>query len=94
MNGVHGIQSTTYTPKPKDTSALKPFQSFEPATTGKIESLSAQQDNQDSVLSKTEQNFFEQLYPDSTQEIRSYQTYRRDGERMMATMGSVVDRKG
>ncbi len=94
MNGVHGIRITTYTPNTKDTAALKQFPSLEPASTGKIESQNKRQDDQDAVLSKNEQNFFEQLYPDSTQEIRSYQTYRRDGERMMATMGSVVDRKG
>jgi hypothetical protein len=94
MNGVNGLQTTTYTSQTKNTAALKQFQPFEPASTGSIETQKEQQGDQDSVLSKTEQNFFEQLYPDSTQEIRSYQTYRRDGERMMVNMGSVVDRKG
>ncbi|HVN47596.1 MAG TPA: hypothetical protein VMU30_02125 [Bacteroidota bacterium] len=94
MNGIQGIRTSTYTPQTKETAALKQFQPFESASTGKIDLTNAQHDDQDSVLSKNEQNFFEQLYPDSTQEIRSYQTYRRDGERMMATMGSMVDRKG
>jgi hypothetical protein len=94
MNGVNGLQTTTYTSQTKNTAALKQFQSFEPASAGSIATQNEQRGDQDSVISKTEQNFFEQLYPDSTQEIRSYQTYRRDGERMMVNMGSVVDRKG
>jgi hypothetical protein len=94
MNGINGIRTTTYTPQTKESVAVKPFQSFEPASSSSIEAQKEQSGNQEAVLSKTEQNFFEQLYPDSTQEIRSYQTYRRDGERMMVNMGSVVDRKG
>jgi hypothetical protein len=93
MNGLNGIQATPYTPKPKEAAALKRFPSFESERTDKIESQ-GEQHGAEPVLSQNEQNFFEQLYPNSAQEIRSYQTYRRDGERVTAAMGSVVDRKG
>lgn len=90
MNSVNGIRTTTYIPQPKEAAAIKQYQPIESERTEQ----SGSKDEQDAVLSKNEQNFFEQLYPDSAQEIRSYQTYRRDGERIMATMGSIVDRKG
>jgi len=46
------------------------------------------------VLSKSEQTFFEQLYPESQNEIRAHHTYRRDGARISINTGTVVDRKG
>ena len=48
----------------------------------------------DMVLSKPEQNFFEQLYPESQNEIRSYPVYRKDGARISMNTGTIVDRRG
>ena len=94
MNGINQIRTTPYAPQTKNAAVVKQFPSTEAVTGSAVQAKKAQQDDQEPVLTNNEQNFFEQLYPDSTQEIRSYQTYRRDGERMMASMGSLVDRKG
>jgi hypothetical protein len=46
------------------------------------------------VLSQEEYQYFEQLYPNETSHIRSYQTYRQDGSNVTAGTGTLVDRKG
>ena len=94
MNGIHEIRTSTYTPYTKNSAAAKPFPPSDLVHANTTEALQTQQQGNESVLTTKEQNFFEQLYPDSTQELRSYQTYRRDGERMMVSMGSLIDRKG
>ncbi|HOV98544.1 MAG TPA: hypothetical protein PK595_03100 [Bacteroidota bacterium] len=49
---------------------------------------------ENSVITQEEQKFFEQLYPDATNEVRAYQTYRRDGSHAALTTGTHIDRKG
>jgi len=46
------------------------------------------------VLTQAETEYFEKLFPHAASEIRSYATYRRNGESAAITVGSLIDRKG
>jgi hypothetical protein len=46
------------------------------------------------VFSQAETKYFEGLFPQSAKEIRSYATYRREGNASPAVLGSLIDRKG
>lgn len=46
------------------------------------------------VLSNSEKQYFEQLFPNSAEEIRSYNPYQRGGAKTDVKLGSLVDRKG
>lgn len=48
----------------------------------------------DAVLTDSEKEFFENLYPASVEAVRSYSPYRRDAATASATVGTLVDRKG
>lgn len=54
--------------------------------------LNAQE--QPAMLTNTEKEYFEQLFPNSAEEIRSYNPYQKDGATTTAKLGSLVDRKG
>lgn len=57
--------------------------------------VARQQTEQQSVLSSDEQQFFEELYPGMSNEIRGHQAYSFTGaERKSAPLGTMVDRKG
>jgi hypothetical protein len=47
-----------------------------------------------SVLTASEKEFFEDLFPGAKADIRSHNVYRKDGSTPPATMGTMVDRKG
>ena len=45
-------------------------------------------------LSGEERMFFQDLFPSSSQELRDYHAYGRDGSKRTVPTGTVVDRKG
>lgn len=51
-------------------------------------------EKEETVLTADERKLFEQLYPESIQDIRTYHTYRRDGTRSTFTTGTLIDRRG
>ncbi|MBP8975399.1 MAG: hypothetical protein KBG83_01655 [Bacteroidetes bacterium] len=53
-----------------------------------------EQRKENPLITPEEQQFFEQLYPDATDEVRAYRTYRRDGSQAALTTGTHIDRKG
>jgi len=67
----------------------KPEQAPAPVRSGSADSVRAE-----SALDPNEEQYFEQLYPDSAQEIRAHNTYRRDGVTVAFNAGTVIDRKG
>ena len=54
----------------------------------------ASQAEPEKMLNDDEQQYFEQLFPNAVQEIRAYNTYRKDGIRVAYNAGTVIDRKG
>ncbi len=46
------------------------------------------------VLSTEEKAFFANLFPSSADELRSHETYRRDGSTQSFRTGAMIDRKG
>ncbi|MCX6135336.1 MAG: hypothetical protein NTU47_16140 [Ignavibacteriales bacterium] len=60
----------------------------------KIVKGAAHEDAADSVISDTEKQYFEDLFPTSADEIRSYSPYGRNGMKLSADVGSLVDMKG
>lgn len=51
-------------------------------------------DEHQAVLSQSEKEFFEQLYPASAEAVRAYTPFHRNGQREAVRVGSIVDRKG
>ena len=49
---------------------------------------------QDDVLTGDEKTYFEQLFPNSASEIRSYRVYTNDGKPAASASGTLIDRKG
>lgn len=45
-------------------------------------------------LNKEETEFFQQLFPSAADEIRSCQSYDKEGVKMAARLGAFVDKKG
>ena len=46
------------------------------------------------ALTNSEKEYFQQLYPNASDEIQTYNPYHRDGARTAAQLGSMLDRKG
>ncbi|MBX2989633.1 MAG: hypothetical protein KF749_00545 [Bacteroidetes bacterium] len=46
------------------------------------------------ALTQTEQAFFERLYPDDVDEVRSYNPYQGDRAPRTVKLGTLIDRKG
>ncbi len=46
------------------------------------------------ALTPSEQEYFEQLFPESTETVRSYNPYQRDGVKTPVSLGTIVDRRG
>jgi hypothetical protein len=46
------------------------------------------------ALTSSEREYFEHLFPESTETVRSYNPYQRDGVKTPATLGTVFDRRG
>lgn len=46
------------------------------------------------TLTPDERDYFERLFPASSEEIRSYPTYSPSGLRMATISGTMIDRKG
>lgn len=49
---------------------------------------------QNEVLTGDEKKYFEQLFPNSASEIRSYRAYTNDGKPAASASGTLIDRKG
>jgi hypothetical protein len=64
-----------------------------PAVDDRVTLASAEGPSQD-VISDAEKQFFENLFPASAGEIRSYSPYGRNGMKQSVTLGSLVDLKG
>ena len=47
-----------------------------------------------SKLNNEETEFFHRLFPSAANEIRSYQSYDKEGVKMVARIGAFVDKKG
>jgi hypothetical protein len=71
----------------KIASAKKP-QAEDPVTGAALDAQA------DTVISDAEKQFFENLFPASAGEIRSYSPYGRNGMKQSVTLGSLVDLKG
>lgn len=68
-------------------------------TRKQIHEPQAQPVGQQSVLAAKELNneekeFFKELFPAAANEIRSYQSYDKEGTKMAARLGAFVDKKG
>ena len=48
----------------------------------------------DDVITPDERRFFQDLFPASSTELGDHHAYARDGSRVTAATGTVVDRKG
>ena len=48
----------------------------------------------DPVISDDEKQYFENLFPNSAGDIRSFSPYGRNGIKQPATLGSLIDMKG
>jgi hypothetical protein len=46
------------------------------------------------ALTDSERQYFEQVFPDATEDVRSYNPYQRDGVNVPVRLGSLLDRKG
>lgn len=46
------------------------------------------------TLNNEEKEFFKELFPSAANEIRSYQSYDKEGVKMAAQLGAFVDKKG
>ncbi len=46
------------------------------------------------ALNTEEKEFFKELFPAAANEIRSYQSYDKEGAKMGARLGAFVDKKG
>lgn len=46
------------------------------------------------ALTPDERDYFERLFPASSDEVRSYPTYSPSGLRMATVSGTMIDRKG
>jgi hypothetical protein len=54
----------------------------------------AQNKRPEAVISDTEKQYFEGLFPSAAGEIRSYSPYQKNGARQSAGLGTLVDVKG
>jgi hypothetical protein len=46
------------------------------------------------ALTEAEKEYFQQLFPNSAEDISTYNPYQVNGSRMAPRLGSLVDRKG
>lgn len=46
------------------------------------------------ALTQPEQAFFERLFPDAADEVRSYNPYQRDQASPTVKLGTIIDRRG
>ena len=46
------------------------------------------------ALTNSERAYFEQLFPEASDEVRSYSPYQRDRGTVPARLGTLLDRKG
>ena len=46
------------------------------------------------MLTNSEKEYFEQLFPNAAEEVRTYNPYRRDGATIAVKVGTHIDRKG
>lgn len=51
-------------------------------------------DEANEIVSENEKDFFVQMFPESENEIRSYNSYQSDGTRSTVKLGTMIDRKG
>jgi hypothetical protein len=51
-------------------------------------------DDPNEIVSENEKDFFVQMFPESENEIRSYNSYQSDGTRSTVKLGTMIDRKG
>jgi hypothetical protein len=86
---------TTSTPLPQTRQAPKSAASPD-AAREKKDSLAVNHGTGEAneAFSAAETKFFESLFPQSAKEIRSYATYRKEGDPPPAVLGSIIDRKG
>jgi hypothetical protein len=47
-----------------------------------------------SILTNSEREYFEQLFPASAEEVRRYNPYQKDGGKVEIRLGTLLDRKG
>lgn len=50
--------------------------------------------SEEPLMNNEERKYFEELFPNATNEVRAYHAYRRDGTRVTFTTGTLIDRKG
>jgi hypothetical protein len=82
---------------PPQVSTLKPVQK-KPATTFESElGKSAATEScatPAAELTNSERTYFQELFPKSSEEIRHYNPYKRDGVKTDTRIGSLLDRRG
>ena len=49
---------------------------------------------QPAALTNSEKEYFEQLFPNAVDEIRTYNPYQRDGAATSVRLGTLFDKKG
>ena len=74
--------------EPNDVASVKK------AEDGEIVKAVSQELSADPVISDDEKQYFENLFPASVGEIRSFSPYGRNGMKQPATLGSLIDMKG
>jgi len=93
---VHGIRSSTspihqYKPQEKQPQLPKlPEHREQPA----VQKPADTDKNSGGVLTASEKEYFEGLFPNDKADIRSHNVYRKDGSTPSTSVGTVLDRKG
>ncbi|MBI5474621.1 MAG: hypothetical protein HY961_19970 [Ignavibacteriae bacterium] len=78
-------------PKPAQKNAKG---TFDESLNSAAATASPQAQETPAALTSSEREYFEHLFPEASQSVRSYNPCRRDGVKEPATLGTIVDRKG
>jgi hypothetical protein len=63
-------------------------------TTARPQDVLHQGNEHPAALTSSEREYFERLFPNSAEEIRTYSPYQNDKSKAAAKLGSLLDRKG
>jgi hypothetical protein len=77
--------------KPSPTGFEDQLRKVTPRALGQQQATEAQE--QPAPLTRSERDYFEQLFPDAADEVRTYNPFRRDNT-APARVGTLIDRKG
>jgi hypothetical protein len=79
--------------KPIRKGSAKQFQSEMDAALP-VQAKQEQAKVQPAALTNSEKNYFEQLFPNSREEVRAYNPYQKENGKVEIRLGTLLDRKG